>query len=128
MEHSASGGGGAPGCPGASRARADEVLYVFTLLDPADPAREGLLGIRTLPRKAAASGAGGASTSVPSEKALAVTRCEPPLPAVLPGLQARLADPADSFGFRELVIGVRRGFVEAFAAEKRKGGGGAGLK
>ncbi len=125
--------GAAPG--GKSRAGPDEVLWVFTLLDPADPGREGVLGIRCLPKKGAAAGAGGAAAGEPaapstsrapavaSEKAVAVTRCEPPLPGVLPGLQARLADPADSFGMRELVIGVRRGFVDAFAAEKKKGGG-----
>ena len=75
------------------------------------------------------AGVSGATTSaagaaVPSDKAVAVTRCEPALPAVLPGLLARLADPGDAFGMRELVIGVRRGFVEAFAAEKRRGGRG----
>lgn len=132
VEHGAMPGGG------TSRARPGEVLYVFTLLDCEDPGREGLLGIRSLPRARAAApgaggggggGSGGPSTSapVPSEKAVAVTRCEPALPAVLPALLARLADPSDAFGMRELVIGVRAGFVEAFAAEKKmRGGAGRG--
>jgi hypothetical protein len=105
-----------------SRAQPGEVLCVFTLLDPADPAREGLLGIRmTATPKTGGPGAGGSgrggaasSASSGSAKAIAVTRCEPPLPAVLPGLCARLADPGDAFGMRQLVIGVRKAFVEAF--------------